>query len=151
MIYGSLHHPESQGLLEAGVKKVLEYANSHDLAAMSTGRHDIDGDDLFVNIIEYETKTPEERFWEAHHEYLDVHVPILKEEQIDLALLEDLQSGGYDASQDFQAASGDKRGSLIMKPGDFLVLYPQDVHRTAVAVNGKPEAIKKAVFKVRIR
>ena len=38
-----------------------------------------------------------------------------------------------------------------METGDFLVCYPEDAHRTAVAVDGKPETVKKAIFKVRIR
>ena len=128
MIFASTHSPESQGILEDGIRKALAWAASTDMAALETGPHTIDGDDLFVNVIEYTTKNPEERFWEAHKEYLDLHFPIRGEEQIDLALLEDLKAGDY----------------------DFLVCYPQDVHRTAVAVNGQPETIKKAVFKIRI-
>ncbi len=150
MIFASTHSPESQGILEDGIRKALAWAASTDMAALETGPHTIDGDDLFVNVIEYTTKNPEERFWEAHKEYLDLHFPIRGEEQIDLALLEDLKAGDYDASQDFQAAQGEKRASVVLKPGDFLVCYPQDVHRTAVAVNGQPETIKKAVFKIRI-
>ena len=44
---------------------------------------------------------------------------------------------------------GDKNGSVILKPGDFLVCYPSDAHRTAIAAD-KPEKIKKAIFKVKI-
>lgn len=150
MIYASINDPASQGLLEDGVRKVLDFVNSHDMASLEKGMHPIDGDNLFVNIIEYETKKPEERFWEAHRDYLDVHVPIRGTEQIDLALLSDLTAGDYDKEQDFQAAQGDKRVSVVMNPGDFLVCYPADVHRTAVAAGGKPETVKKAVFKVRI-
>ena len=32
------------------------------------GCHEIDGDRLFVNVVEYTTTTPEERFWEASQE-----------------------------------------------------------------------------------
>ena len=36
------------------------------------GSHEIDGDRLFVNVVEYTTTTAEERFWEAHRQYLDL-------------------------------------------------------------------------------
>ena len=33
------------------------------------GCHPIDGERLFVNVVEYETTRPENRFWEAHRNY----------------------------------------------------------------------------------
>lgn len=150
MILGKLDRKDSYGTLEAGVAEVLDYVKNHNLAAMDKGSHPIDGKRLFVNIVEYDTTAPEKRFWEAHKDYLDVHVPISGLEQIDLNFLEDLEAGDYKKEDDFQAAFGDARTSAILKNGDFLVCYPQDAHRTAVAAHGKPERVKKAIFKVRI-
>ncbi len=104
-----------------------------------------------MNIVEYETKKPEDRFWEAHKDYLDVHVNISGKEQIDLNFLGNLACGVYQPEGDFQPADGEKNASVVMETGDFLVCYPEDAHRTAVAVDGKPETVKKAIFKVRIR
>ena len=44
---------------------------------------------------------------------------------------------------------GEKNGSVVLRPGDFLVCYPNDGHRTGVAAE-KPVLLKKAIFKVRI-
>lgn len=150
MIFGKRTNPEQYAALPKDILRVLDWAASHDLAQMECGMHPIDGDDLFVNVIEYTTKAPEERFWEAHRQYLDVHVPIAGLEQIDLAFLPDLQKEDYVEKDDFQPAQGDKAFSVTMQPETFLVCYPDDAHRTAVAVEGKPETVKKAIFKVRI-
>ena len=74
MIFGNMDHVEEFPYLEKGIKECFEYAKTHDLASFEKGSHEIDGDRLFVNIVEYTTTTPEERFWEAHKKYLDVHV-----------------------------------------------------------------------------
>ncbi len=140
MIFGTLRHHDTESLqqafgpVSAGVQEALDWAAGHDLAALPCGQHAIDGDRLFVNVVEYETKQPEERFWEAHKAYLDVHVAC----------------GVYQPEGDFQPADGGKNASVMMQPGDFLVCFPQDAHRTAVACGGKPETVKKAIFKVRI-
>lgn len=150
MIFAGLDQTDSQGTLDAGVRKAIDYAKSHDLASFDCGQHPIDGEDLFVNIVEYTTTDPENRFWEAHRDYLDVHVPISGTEQIDLGFLGRMKKGEYQKDGDFQPADGEKNASVIMNPGDFLVCYPEDAHRTAVAANGQPETVKKAIFKVKI-
>lgn len=150
MIFAKTNNPKSQGQLEPGVQEAIDFAMNNDLASFENGSHPIDGDRLFVNIVTYETKKPEDRFWEAHKDYLDVHVPIKGTEQIDLNFLDHMELGEYEKEGDFQPASGEMNASVIMNPGDFLVCYPNDAHRTAVAANGKPETVKKAIFKVRI-
>lgn len=150
MIFARVADTASRGKLEPGVQEAIDFALSHDLASFENGSHPIDGDRLFVNIVSYETKTPKERFWEAHKDYLDVHVPLVGTEQIDLNFLENLEKGEYEKAGDFQPAFGDKMASVVMNPGDFLVCYPNDAHRTAIKVGDQPETIKKAIFKVRI-
>ena len=41
------------------------------------------------------------------------------------------------------------QASVTLKPGDFLICYPEDGHRTAVIAD-KANALKKAIFKVKI-
>ena len=88
MIFGNINNLSEFPFLEEQVKECFEYAKTHDLASYEKGSHEIDGDRLFVNIVEYTTTTPEERFWEAHKNYLDVHVMIHGNEQIDLNFIQ---------------------------------------------------------------
>ena len=136
-------------MLEEQVLMCLKWAKEHDLTGLSAGRHEIDGERLFVNIVEYRTTTAQERFWEAHRQYLDVHLMLEGTEQIDLNFIHNMDVKEYAAQDDFLPMDGDKNGSVILKPGDFLVCYPSDAHRTAIAAD-KPEKIKKAIFKVKI-
>ena len=149
MVFGNVKHLEEFSFLDSSVRECLDYFNSHDLASYEKGSHEIDGERLFVNVVEYTTTTPENRFWEAHREYLDIHVMIRGQEQTDLNFIQNMQQKEYEKKDDFLPMDGEKNASVVMRKGDFLVCYPKDGHRTAVAVDG-PEDIKKAIFKVRI-
>ena len=91
----------------------------------------------------------DERFWEAHRAYLDVHLMLVGEEQIDLNFIQNMDVKPFIRQDDFLPMDGEKNSSVILREGDFLICYPSDGHRTAVAVDGS-EKIKKAIFKVRI-
>lgn len=149
MIFGNIHNLKEFPFLEEKVKECFEYAKSHNLVSYEEGSHEIDGERLFVNIVEYTTTKPEERFWEAHMNYLDVHVMLQGTEQIDLNFIQNMDVKEFLEKDDFLPMDGDKNSSVILRDGDFLICYPSDGHRTAVAVQ-EPEKIKKAIFKVRI-
>ncbi len=149
MIFGNIKHLEEFGFLEDSVKKCFEYLREHDLVSYGKGSHIIDGDRLFVNIVEYTTTEAENRFWEAHRDYLDVHVMLKGREQIDINFIRNMELKEYVKKDDFLPMEGEKNASVVLEPGDFLVCCPNDAHRTAVAA-GRPETIKKAIFKVLI-
>lgn len=150
MVFGNIDNLKEYSFLEDKVKKCFEYAKEHDLLQYEKGSYEIDGDELFVNIVSYTTTTPEERFWEAHKKYLDVHLMLEGTEQIDLNFIQNMQLKEFVEKDDFLPMDGDKNSSVVLNKGDFLVCYPSDGHRTAVKAKDEPETIKKAIFKVKI-
>lgn len=149
MIFGNVQSLKEYTYLENGILECFKYAQEHDLAGYEKGSHEIDEKRLFVNIVEYETVEAEKRFWEAHREYLDVHLMLDGTEQIDLNFIENMDVKDYVPKDDFLPMEGPKNSSVILHKGDFLICYPSDGHRTAVAVEHS-EKIKKAIFKVHI-
>lgn len=149
MIFGNIHNLGEYPFLEDAALECFQYAQNHDLMSFGKGSHIIDGERLFVNIVEYTTTEAENRFWEAHKNYLDVHIMLQGEEQIDLNFIQNMDVKEFVEAEDFLPMNGEKNCSVILKNGDFLICYPSDGHRTAVAVR-EPAVIKKAIFKVRI-
>lgn len=149
MIFGNVRNLKEYLCMEDGIFECFNYAKENNLSAYDRGCHEIDAKRIFVNIVEYETVKPEDRFWEAHREYLDVHLMLEGTERIDLNFIQNMDVKEYAAKDDFLSMDGEKNASVILKPGDFLVCYPTDAHRTAVAAD-KQENIKKAIFKVKI-
>lgn len=149
MIFGNLNQEETYAFLPEDIKACFKYAKEHDLLTYEKGSHKIDGDRFFVNVAEYETVKREERFWEAHKDYLDIHVMLRGQETIDLNFIDNMTIGEYKKADDFLALEGDYQASVILKPGDFLICYPEDGHKTAVIAE-KSNLLKKAIFKVQI-
>ena len=149
MIFGNLTNLEEYAYLEDKIKACFDFYDENDMENMKAGIHKINGDEFFVNIVEYDTTTVENRFWEAHKEYLDLHLMLLGEERIALNFLKNMDLGDYDEQKDFQTAEGERTVSVDLKAGDFLVCYPNDVHMTALQIDD-PIYTKKAIFKIKI-
>lgn len=148
MIFGNIKNIGECPLAER-ILECFDYVEEHDLAQYEPGCYQIEGKRLFVNIVEYTTTLPENRFWEAHREYLDFHFMLRGTEQIDLNFIQNMSRKKFVEKDDFLPLDGEKNASVILREGDFLVCYPSDGHRTAVAVN-EPEKIKKAIFKIQV-
>lgn len=149
MIFGNIKHLDEYSFLDKAVMECFDYAKTHDLSAYENGCHEIDGKRLFVNIVRYTTTTENERFWEAHRQYLDLHLMLHGTEQIDLNFIANLEQKDYRENDDFLPLEGEKNSSVILRDNDFLICFPNDGHRTAIQVTA-PESIKKAIFKIQI-
>ena len=150
MIFGNLKDKNDFSYLSSAIQECFDYAEHHDLLNYEKGSHPIDGERLFVNIVEYTTTTPENRFWEAHRDYLDLHLMLRGTEQIDLNFIDNMEQKDFVPKDDFLPLEGIPNAHVILTHNDFLICYPKDGHRTAVAVH-EPETIKKAIFKIRIQ
>ncbi|MPQ42666.1 YhcH/YjgK/YiaL family protein [Clostridium tarantellae] len=150
MITGVLKHAKKYNFLEKDILECLLYAKENDLVNFETGCHEIDGDRIFVNIVEYETQNREDRFWEAHKKYIDLHLMLKGKEIIDMNFIDNLEIKDYQEESDFLPLEGNESAYVTLENNDFLVCYPEDAHRTAIKVD-KKEKIKKAIFKIKIK
>lgn len=149
MVFGNIRDLKDFSWLESQVRKCFDYAQTHDLLSYEKGSHPIEGDDLFVNIVEYTTTNAADRFWEAHRQYLDLHFMLCGPEQIDVNFIDNMEQKEFVEKDDFLPLEGEPNCSVVLNSGDFLLCYPKDAHRTAVQV-GQPATIKKAIFKIKI-
>lgn len=150
MIFGNINHEKTYSNIDKDILKCLEYTRDNLLINYDKGSYEIDGKDLFVNIVGYETCEREDRFWEAHKQYIDVHVMLDGCERIDINFIENLEQKEYQEKDDFLPLNGEANGYVELRAGDFLVCYPEDAHMTAIKVKEK-QNIKKAIFKVIVR
>ncbi|MGX7401879.1 YhcH/YjgK/YiaL family protein [Aerococcus sanguinicola] len=127
--------------------RVVDYLKTHDISEDEPGNHAIE-EGFFYNVIAYDTTTPDQRDWESHRDYIDIHVPIKGKEGIHHNFLVNMTLGDYVEADDFQASEGPAQSELIIAPGQILVLDREDVHKTGLMVEAS-ESIKKAVFKVK--
>lgn len=147
MIIDTLKHLKDYESLNPLFPKVVEFINQHDLNTLEAGKHEIVGEDLFVNIQTAKGKTPEEAVLETHNKMIDIQIPLSAAETYGYTPREALPEAAYNAEKDITKIPELAAESYVTaQPGCFAVFFPQDGH--APCITGVDE-IKKAIFKVK--
>jgi len=127
--------------------KVVEFIEQNDLNALETGKHEIVGKDLFVNIQMAKGRTPDEAVIETHDKMIDIQIPLSDTETFGYTQRDLLPKAEYNAEKDITKIPNLAADSYITcQPGMMAIFFPQDGHAPCIA--GVPE-IKKAIFKVK--
>ena len=125
----------------------LERITPEFLSSLGEDRVELKGEEVYCTRFTYETIPEEEAFFEAHRLYLDIHLMLSGSERVELASPAALEQ--FDHQGDFYAYRGKGRHSVVLSPGDFLVVFPDDAHKIKMRVDGR-ETVTKAVFKIKI-
>ena len=133
--------------------KALDFLTDEFLQSVGTESTHMDGQKLYATLNLFETQPDDKLFFEAHREYLDIHVPLSGEERMDIAdtAALTLNEGASKPENDFYAYSDrdPAHQSIVLKNGDFLVAFPADAHRVKGQVSG-PSDVRKVVFKIKL-
>lgn len=129
--------------------KVAEFIKENSLTELNTGRHEIDGQDMYVNIDEYVTKDVLESLPEGHRNYIDIQIVLEGHEKIGYTNINNAKSKiEYNSEKDIEFFKADCE-YIKAYSGRFFIFYPQDIHHPCITDNEKSQ-IKKAVFKIKI-
>lgn len=131
--------------LDAALRRLLEDG----LRDLQPGHYDIDGDRLWLNCFDYETIPEEEAFYESHERYGDIHIMLRGEEKVFVSHPASLEEFQRIPEDDFIAYRGPAETAMVLRPGQFLVVFPGDAHQIKMQVNGA-ELVRKAVFKFKL-
>jgi YhcH/YjgK/YiaL family protein len=135
--------------LSSGIRVALEFLQRADLGSLTAGRHDVDGDRVFVLVSDYDTKTPADTFWEAHRRHVDVQFVHSGAERIGYGNIAGFDLEPYDQERDLVVARGQSDRFVELGPGDFAILFPHDVHMPGLTGQAV-RTVRKAVVKVRL-
>ena len=130
------------------LRSAFDYIHQTDLSALSVGRVELDGENLFAMVQQYNSKPREQGIWEAHRRYMDLQMVIQGIENIGYANIAHLTQGEYDANKDFLPLFGEG-DFLTLQNGNFVLLLPQDAHMPGIAINS-PAPVRKVVIKISI-
>ncbi|NCB33135.1 MAG: DUF386 domain-containing protein [Erysipelotrichia bacterium] len=150
MILDRLNHRESYSSIP-GLKKILDILNELTAETLSKERIVIDEDHIFINPVSLTTKPKSECIFEAHRKYADIHCILSGTEEIIVSDISDLSIvKPYSEESDVGFYKGMHGTACILNPGDFLVCFPQDAHKVAIAADGNCREVIKAVGKIKI-
>lgn len=118
-----------------------------------TGKRLIQGSDLFAGVDGYSTKTRADAKLETHRKYVDIQVLLSGTEVIEIFPKNGLTvSEPYHSGKDaeFYEKPAEEHAKVILKPGQFLVFFPDDAHMPCLMAGSSPEPVKKVVFKIAV-
>ena len=131
--------------------KALDLLNPEFLSSVSTTTVHLDEDKLYATLNIFDTVPDAETFFEAHRRYLDIHVVVKGEERMEIAdpKMLTLDEGRSKPEGDFYAFTERcaEHQTIVLKPGTFLVAFPDDAHRCKGQVDGASH-VEKVVFKI---
>ena len=105
------------------IVRALDFLKNTDLKALPGGRHAIEGDMIYANVDDVETKLFETT--KPVESYPDRDCYFYPNEAVD-------------------------EGQIHCPEGYYTVFFPSDIHRPLLAVNDKPIKIRKVVVKVHV-
>jgi YhcH/YjgK/YiaL family protein len=147
MITDILQNSHLYEKMNARIAKGFDFLKKSDLNNLAPGKYEIDGDDVFASINEYETKDFNDGKYEAHKKYIDIQYIVKGEERLYYApISKTSQLTSYNIEKDieFLNASGN---FVVASVGTFVVFFPTDAHMPNISSNTKG-VVKKVVVKV---
>lgn len=148
MIVANLTNKQEYYGIHPELDKALDYLTPEFLENASTEKTLLDGENLFVTKFHLETVPVEQTFFEAHKKYLDIQVVTRGMERVEIAHPDGLTL--TEEKGDFYGYTGQADQSVILKPGNFLVVFPGDAHRLRLPVRKSGEPFTRVVFKIKV-
>lgn len=133
------------------LKKVDAFLASFSMKDFVPGNSIQVADNIKANLIEYQTKTRAEGFWEAHKKMVDVHYILSGAENVDLNFDDSLEKGDYQPEREMYELFGENKETFTLdKTNNFLLLFPDEAHRPGCIVD-VPKTVQKIVFKIDVK
>ncbi|MDU8925487.1 N-acetylneuraminate anomerase [Pasteurellaceae bacterium LIM206] len=150
MWLSDLNRADYQRGLPPRVVEICEYLKGLDLAALTEGRHTID-EQVYMNVMSFETAEAESKQAELHREYIDIQLLIAGTEKIEYSVIYPTLSlyTDYNEQDDYQLTPViEYPNSVILRPNMFAVFLPYEPHKPGCCVDHQKATIKKLVVKL---
>ncbi len=148
MILAKLTDSKRYEKIHPALTTLFDYVKSHNLLSVQGGRLTLDGDNLFINVSDATLKTKDAQKLEVHRQYIDVHFPLSGTEIIGVRDLDTLTEPDepFNEADDFAVYTAPATNYLVVNPGEFCLVFPEDAHAPIIGT-GK---LRKLIAKVKI-
>lgn len=150
MIVDSLDNSTRYDRVHPRLRQAFDLLAATDFSTLPVGRHPLDGENIFVNVMEPALKTKEEAPLEVHDAYIDIQLILSPgaSETFGWSERRDCRQplGAFDPTKDILFYEDTPQTYFTLKYGQFVVFFPQDAHAPMVGEG----TIRKAIVKVRL-
>lgn len=148
MIVCAIKDLERYVSLNKNFAKVVEFLKNNDIESLPLGRNDVDGDEVFISMQEFDGKTRDVAKLETHIKYIDIQLPFSTTESLGWRSVDNLTapSQPYNEADDIAFFDDEATSYITLSPGECVVFFPEDAHAPGIAQG----VLRKAVIKVKI-
>lgn len=125
----------------------VDFLEQTDLKTLPSGRTEIAGDNVFVNVMEAEAKDADAGKFEIHKKYMDIQIDIEGTEIIQTGTEEAEALDPFDEETDFGTVSCECKASCVMGADRFIICMAGEPHKPGIKAN-EDRHLKKCVLKV---
>ncbi len=137
-------------VVSENMRIAIEYLKTVNIASFADGKYVIKGDDVYALVSSYTTFPAQERKYETHDCYADIHCVLSGKEDAFYADKRDLAPiGVYIPDKDKQNFVGEQQAVIRLQPGVVAVFFPNDAHKVCCMID-QPEPVRKFLIKVKI-
>ncbi len=147
MILDSLKNKAQYAALHPRFQQVFDFIDNNDVASLPCGRHDIDGDNIYVVVQEWDLRELKEARLELHRKYIDIQLLLCGPNEVfgwsekkDCLTPE----ADFDEAKDIQFFTDTPQCFYSVGEGQFTILFPEDGHAPMLGEGH----VKKCIFKI---
>jgi biofilm protein TabA len=134
-----------------GLERAFRFLEEEANTKLPEGRYEVDGDRVFAMVQKYTTRSGPLGRFEDHRKYVDVQYMVSGEELVYWTPTRGLEANTeYNEERDVIFYDrAEKSSQIVLYPGYFCVVFPNDGHTPCRQVNG-PCRVHKIVIKVSV-
>jgi YhcH/YjgK/YiaL family protein len=147
MILDRLERAERYGSMHPRFPRAFQFLAEADWQSIDDGRHEIEGNEIFVLVSTSEGRGRQKSPLEVHRRYIDIQMVLEGTDEIGWRSLDSLVvSGEFDQQGDIGMLAEPPHCWLVVPRHCFTVFFPHDAH-APLAGSGR---VRKAVVKVAV-
>ena len=125
----------------------IEFLAAHPLDTLPLGRTEVDGDEVFINVMDADLKPHTGSHAEYHRLYADLQIDLTGGEGWGYTTLPGEEAGEFTGDIGFRTSPDAVSGTL--GEGRFVLFFPGELHKPGVARPGCAR-VRKAVVKIKM-
>ena len=129
-------------------KQAFNFLQDKNIINMSLGKHEVDGDNLFIVLDKSQGRKKEDAMLEVHRKYIDIQLILEGPDEMgwETKLKCVTPSDKYNPKNDIQFFKDNPANWFTVKTGMFAIFFPDDAHLPLIGNS----IIHKAIAKVAI-
>ena len=147
MICDDLKHLKRYQGLNKNLDTAIDYLQTHGLAALPDGRTEVDGDNVFINLMDATLHSDHGFHPEYHKTYADLQIDITGGEGWGYTNIPGKEIGEFTGDCGFQDSASVVTGAL--GEGRFVLFFPTELHKPGLVQHGCV-GVRKAVVKIKM-